>query len=137
MTNLLSVTIDAGSIQTKTWDSINFTAPRLLNLAKALHPAMLRIGGTAQDSLIFQSNLSNYQTEHFRGKPFNMTTDTWDNINQFAIGAGWDLIFGLNALMRNSSSGSWDSRNAQELLKYTLTKQYSVSWELGNGMNNY
>ena len=138
----LSVTIDAGSIQTKTWDSINFTAPKVLNLAKALRPAMLRIGGTAQDSLLFQNTKS--ELTHNRladihratngGKLFYMTTDTWDKINQFAVDAGWDLIFGLNALLRNSPNGSWDSRNAQELFNYTLVKQYSVSWELGNGM---
>ena len=48
----LSVTLDAGDIRSN-WSSINFTAPRIVNMAKALSPAMLRVGGTSADFLIF------------------------------------------------------------------------------------
>ena len=48
----LSVTIDAGDISSN-WSGINFTAPRIVNMAKALNPAVLRVGGTSGDYLLF------------------------------------------------------------------------------------
>ena len=48
----LSVTIDAGDIS-RNWSGINFTAPRIVNMASALNPAMLRVGGTSGDYLLF------------------------------------------------------------------------------------
>ena len=48
----LSVTIDAGDVS-RNWSGINFTAPRIVNMARALNPAMLRVGGTSGDYLLF------------------------------------------------------------------------------------
>ena len=53
----LSVTIDAGQIN-HNWESINFTSPRVINMAKALNPAMLRVGGTSADFLLFKETAS-------------------------------------------------------------------------------
>ena len=53
----LSVTIDAGQIH-QNWQSINFTSPRVINMAKALNPAMLRVGGTSADFLLFKETAS-------------------------------------------------------------------------------
>ena len=48
---------------------------------------------------------------------------------------GWDMVYGLNSKLRNPwPHGSWDTTSAEELLKYTISKGYDVSWELGNGM---
>ena len=122
----LSVTIDAGFINDN-WDVINFTAPRVINMAKALAPAMLRIGGTSQDFIIFEES-----TELVQRSNFTMNTTQWDAVNIFVEAVGWDIIFGLNALLR-ASDGSWDGANAEELLTYTTSKGYKVNWELGNG----
>ena len=48
----LSVTIDAGDVS-RNWSGINFTALRIINMARALNPAMLRVGGTSGDYLLF------------------------------------------------------------------------------------
>lgn len=48
----LSVTIDAGDIRSN-WSGINFTAPRIQNMAAGLVPAMLRVGGTSGDYILF------------------------------------------------------------------------------------
>ena len=53
----LSVTIDAGQISNN-WSEINFTAPRVINMAKGLNPAMLRVGGTSADFLLFNETTS-------------------------------------------------------------------------------
>ena len=45
------------------------------------------------------------------------------------------MVYGLNSKLRNPwPHGAWDTTNAEELLKYTISKGYDVSWELGNGM---
>ena len=49
----LSVTIDAGDMRSSWSVAINFTAPRIINMAKGLNPAMLRVGGTSADFLLF------------------------------------------------------------------------------------
>ena len=122
----LSVTIDAGNIKGN-WEVINFTAPRIINMAKALAPAMLRVGGTYQDFLIFVEET----TKLNQVSNFTMNTTQWDAVNMFVEAVGWDFIFGLNALLRKN--GAWDSTNAEELMTYTTSKGYKVNWELGNG----
>ncbi|KAG7476682.1 hypothetical protein MATL_G00085510 [Megalops atlanticus] len=58
-----------------------------------------------------------------------------DLLYSFANCSGFDLIFGLNALLRTGNS--WDSKNAQMLLSYCESKAYNMSWELGNEPNSY
>ncbi|XP_050949842.1 heparanase [Labeo rohita] len=59
-----------------------------------------------------------------------------DLLYAFANCSGLDLIFGLNALLRTSKN-TWDSANAELLLKYCESKEYVMSWELGNEPNSY
>lgn len=128
----LSITIDAGNIR-ENWDAINFTMPRVINQAKGLTPAMLRVGGTSQDFLLFQDGRGGRQM-HRTDSNFTMTTAQWDAVNEFVNTVEWDFIFGLNLLLRhNWPNGSWDSSNAELLLDYTTSKGYVVNWELGNG----
>ncbi len=125
----LSLTIDTGSVQRGEWTKYNFTSPRMLNLARALSPAMLRVGGTSQDYLIF--NKTQYMKKDPTSTNFTMTTEDWDAMNEFTRLAEWNFIFGLNVFLRNN--GSWDSSNARDLFEYTHSKNYLVNWELGNG----
>lgn len=55
-----------------------------------------------------------------------------DLLYSFANCSGLELIFGLNALLRTTAN-AWDSQNAELLLNYCERRQYSMSWELGNG----
>ena len=128
----LSVTIDAGNIKSN-WDTINFTATRIINMAKALAPAMLRVGGTEGDFLLFEETTDKNKQSINVYSNFTMNTSQWDAVNMFVEAAGWDFIFGLNVLLR--VNGSWNSTNAEELLTYTTSKGYKVNWELGNGKN--
>ena len=121
----LSVTIGAEAIK-HNWRRIDFTAPRVINMAKGLAPAMLRVGGTSEDALIFEETTKLNQESNF-----TMNTTQWDAVNMFVEAVGWDLIFGLNVLLRKN--GAWDSRDAEELMTYTTSKGYKVNWELGNG----
>ena len=63
-----------------------------------------------------------------------MTPMQWDAVNHFVKAVGWDLIFGLNALLRSPYPGGlWNSSNAREIISYSKSKNYNVQWELGNG----
>ena len=129
----LSVCIDAYDLTNPhdpQWSPAVFPA-RAINMAKALSPAMLRVGGTSGDHLVF-NNAS------LKGNA-QMSPEQWDALNEFAINVGWDFVFGLNVLLRqgvtNSSAGTWDPSNAKQLIEYTESKGYKVNWELGNGIH--
>ena len=139
----LSVTLDSNAIH-QNWYGLDLTSNRLINLGKALAPAMLRIGGTEQDFLIFNVNSKmENKINHFdvwnQSKPvdsenFTMSAEQWDAINQYVQRTGWDIIFGLNVFLRKPwPQGDWDTTNAEMLMNYTITKDYKVNWELGNG----
>ena len=53
----LSVMIGARYVS-RNWSGNTFTAQRIINMARGLTPAMLRVGGTSGDFLIFNSSTS-------------------------------------------------------------------------------
>ncbi|KAM6444224.1 inactive heparanase-2 isoform 4-T5 [Liasis olivaceus] len=65
-----------------------------------------------------------------------LTARSLDKLYNFADCSGLHLIFALNALRRNPNN-SWNSTSALSLLKYSASKKYNISWELGNEPNNY
>ena len=50
--DFLSVTIDAGAIHSN-WHGVDLKMPRLINMAKALAPCTLRVGGTSGDFILY------------------------------------------------------------------------------------
>ena len=92
------------------------------------------------------NNYVQKHTDHFSSilaanvSNFSMTAAQWDTLNQFTQHVGWELTFGLNSLLRNPYPvGVWDPKNAEELMKYSNSRGYTINWELGNGqlINNY
>uniref|UniRef100_W5N2L0 Heparanase n=1 Tax=Lepisosteus oculatus TaxID=7918 RepID=W5N2L0_LEPOC len=69
-------------------------------------------------------------------KTIKFSETTVDTLYSFANCSGLHLIFGLNALLRTDSN-KWDSENAEKLLGYCESKQYNMSWELGNEPNSF
>ena len=97
---------------------------------------MLRIGGTDQDALLFNVDSKSTQGHAFRRSSGNFTMGTlqWDAINQYANATGWEVVFGLNVLLRTHwPAGDWDTTNAVQLINYTISRGHKVNWELGNG----
>ncbi|XP_055503014.1 inactive heparanase-2 [Leucoraja erinacea] len=76
--------------------------------------------------------------EHFSNTYSNITITarSLDKLYNFAECSGLHLIFGLNALQRNSDN-SWNGSSGLSLLKYCASKKYNISWELGNEPNSY
>jgi heparanase 1 len=137
----LSVAIDTGQIRNN-FGKLNFTSTKVENLAKALSPCYLRVGGTASDFLKFSPSSNNSQ--HYKQydifssgpdpneKPFvnfTMSAEQWDQLNIFVAKVDWSLIFDLNSMLRKN--GNWSPENAQLLLNYTSMKGYKIAgWEL-------
>ena len=131
----LSVAIDSHVVAER-WKNFDFHSERVLNMAKALSPAYLRLGGTAADLLTFKEKLTKDQA-----KPMNTSTGTegcwcsesqngskhcedlqkvlyknrtkfymsgqdWIEINQFSQKVGWSFLFDFNVLKRNRK-GNW------------------------------
>ncbi|KAK1418455.1 hypothetical protein QVD17_27600 [Tagetes erecta] len=121
------------------------------NAIKAFSPLKIRLGGTLQDKVI-------YQTKHHH-KPCNnpfikntsalfgfnqgcLSLSRWDELNRFFQETKAMVTFGLNALIgktvlaNGSAVGAWDSTNAEALMRYTVKKNYTIyGWELGNELS--
>ena len=57
----LSVAIDSHVVAER-WKNFDFHSDRVLNMAKALAPSYLRLGGTAADLLTFKEKLSSKES---------------------------------------------------------------------------
>ena len=143
----LSLGMDSNLIRDR-WKNFDFYSRRLMTLARGLSPAYLRLSGTDADRMIFDPNADNCELlasggDKVHGNPpfpasnFTMTAQDWDNINKFCITAGWRLMFGLNAQLRNGPS--WDPSNAIELLTHAIRNGYATNldFQLGNEPNGY
>lgn len=139
----LSVTVDASEIG-HNFSGLDLRSEKFLGMAKALSPAVLRFGGTAEDYITYNMSSSHVSCTSnccleahgmdraYDGAEQIMNSQQWDSLNMFAEAVGFKLIFGLNAQKRHSD-GSWDPSNAVQLIEYSKTKGYEVNYELGNG----
>lgn len=122
----------------------------LLNSIKAFSPLKLRLGGSLQDKVIYDTPDDHHPCVPFANKTSEMFGFTqgclpmnrWDELNTFFEKSGAKIIFGLNALYGRSirpggsSVGAWKYTNAESLIRYTVRKNYTIhGWELGNELS--
>ncbi|GAA0187459.1 hypothetical protein LIER_34747 [Lithospermum erythrorhizon] len=121
----------------------------LINAIKAFSPLKIRLGGSLQDKLVYQTEdhaepctpfVKN--NEMFGFSQGCLPLSRWDALNVFFHETGALVIFGLNALngrvvrQNNFSVGAWDSSNAESFIRYTVEKGYKIyGWELGNELS--
>nr|XP_011457618.1 PREDICTED: heparanase-like protein 3 [Fragaria vesca subsp. vesca] len=125
----------------------------LSNAIKAFSPLKLRLGGTLQDQIIYDTEdnkkpcppipfVENNTTlfgEMFGFNEACLPMKRWDELNSFFLRTGAKIVFGLNVLtgktFKNNipAIGDWDFTNAESFIRYTVKNNYSVAgWELGN-----
>lgn len=116
----------------------DFHRKDLILLAKALSPALLRIGGTDGDS-VFYNLSSDARTVLPEGFRYALQEEQLSSLNGFLRSTGWELVFGLNAGLGprgGSRLGRWDGTNAVALLESARSLQLPVyGYELGNEPN--
>ncbi|KAJ8753216.1 hypothetical protein K2173_017816 [Erythroxylum novogranatense] len=122
----------------------------LLNAVKAFTPLKIRLGGTLQDKVIYDTEDNHLPCVQFvrnTSEIFGFTQGClpmyrWDELNAFFKKAGVKVVFGLNALAGRSiqpggsAVGAWNYSNAESFIRYTAQKNYSIyGWELGNELS--
>ncbi|KAG5582792.1 hypothetical protein H5410_053419 [Solanum commersonii] len=121
------------------------------NAIRAFSPLTIRLGGTLQDRLIYQTKRDKQpctpflhdDTELLKFTQGCLPFSRWDELNEFFKRTGAKVTFGLNTLNGKkiasdgrTALGDWDSSNAASLIRYTVSRGYTIhGWELGNELN--
>ncbi|CAA0837654.1 Heparanase-like protein 3, partial [Striga hermonthica] len=126
--------------------SVDLKNPIFFNAVKVFSPLKIRLGGTLQDKVFYQTTHNHKNCFPFRkveGEMFGFTEgclslSRWDELNLLFAKSGAVVIFGLNALRgkkinNNVATGLWHYKNAESFIQYTVEKGYNIyGWELGN-----
>jgi heparanase 1 len=122
---------------------IDLQNPQLRSLAKALSPAILRLGGSPEDSIVFDTDgtcvpqsggdgpFKNYFCSQVHPYVYDcLTEDRWNDLLHFAQDTGLKIALGLNGCYgRSSPSSSMDLSNIKLLLTATArSPYYSALW---------
>jgi heparanase 1 len=119
--------------------NMSLTEPNLLFLARSLSPAVLRIGGSQGDLVV-------YETPNSPCPPnttFCLTMARWAEINEFAAATDLHIAFGLNAmagrLNKTCPLCPWDSTNTADFLAYTAAQNWTTLkyLEFGNELTPF
>eukprot|EP00755_Sulcionema_specki_P037020 Sspe_Gene.108048::Locus_87209_Transcript_1_1_Confidence_1.000_Length_1571::g.108048::m.108048/K07964/HPSE; heparanase len=123
--------------------------PALLELASGLAPSLLRLGGSPEDSIVYDMKGGcvpggdgpggQYYCSQVRPYTYGcLSRFRWAALLRFAQRTGLRLVLGLNACYgRKSANTSMDFTNIRELLEYTKTLDSELvealyGFELGN-----
>jgi heparanase 1 len=111
---------------------------RLRDLAQALAPAYLRIGGTEADRIYYAVG-DNGAEPPPPGYDLVLSSARWAELVDFAKSVGLDLFFTLNAgPSTRDEKGRWTTENAERLLRHASSRGDQIAaLELGNEINGY
>lgn len=133
--DFLSLMIGAGKVRSN-WYGVDFTSSKLINLATALGPTNIRLGGNSADFLTFVGNEPAYIRGLSKFDKFSMNGNQWIKFTTFAKKVGFEVMFNFNVMKRYNSS--WDPSNAIELLTFSNNNNITISeFQLGNEPRSY
>ncbi|CAD6202589.1 unnamed protein product [Miscanthus lutarioriparius] len=125
--------------------------PFLAEAIQAFDHLRIRLGGSLQDRVVYDvgtespcSPFTNVSNGLFGFSVGCLGMDRWDKLNDLFQRTGAIVTFGVNALYgrynvrRSIWAGKWNSTNAYDFIKYTISKGYPVSsWEFGNELSGH
>jgi len=112
--------------------ALDLASPTLIERARALAPAYLRIGGTAADTVDYQLDAERPLP---KGDKLRLTRERWEQIADFSRALDFPLLFTLNAgPATRDAKGAWTSANAAPLVAAGAPV---AVWELGNEINAF
>jgi len=143
-------------------EQLDFRTDRLVRFAKAVSPAMLRIGGTEADRLFYKpgekavsafyagqrhddadasgaADLLSPQPQNIHAYEYVLKKGLWKNIQDFTKRTGMSLLFTVSAgLADRDAHGVWHEENAARLIAWSVKKKFRVAaWEFGNEINGF
>ncbi len=116
----------------------DFARPRLRQLARALAPAYLRLGGTDADRLYYDFSDAPVDMPPAPYR-FTLTRAQWDGAAEFARALGFEIVFTLNAGPGpRDADRRWQPEQARLLLRHASAAQHPIAvFELGNEVNAF
>lgn len=131
--------------------SIDLQNRRLRNLAAALSPGFLRLGGTLDSVVRYAMDWNDTATVRwceepvmFREQPWHLCLNRsrWDEIYSFSDEANLDVVFGLSwggisgdRFLDTRDVPAWNNTNAASFLQYSASQGYVLhAVELGEEM---
>ncbi|KAI9174427.1 hypothetical protein LWI28_017066 [Acer negundo] len=130
--------------------NLDLSHPVLAKAIQAFKPLRIRIGGSLQDRVLYDVGNLKFPCHPFirmEDRLFGFSKgclhmSRWDELYHLFNTTGAVLTFGLNALYGRHQikkgvwGGAWDSSNAQDFIKYTISKGHRIdSWEFGNELS--
>ncbi|KAK3148012.1 hypothetical protein QOZ80_3BG0289510 [Eleusine coracana subsp. coracana] len=131
--------------------NLDLDHPFLAEAIQAFGSLRIRLGGSLQDRVVYDvgtdspcTPFQNVSNGLFGFSVGCLSMDRWDELNDLFQKTGAIVTFGLNALYgrynvrRSIWAGKWNSTNAYDFVKYTISKGYPVdSWEFGNELSGH
>ncbi|XP_076885876.1 heparanase-like protein 1 [Bidens hawaiensis] len=130
--------------------NLDLSHPILTKAVQAFEHIRIRVGGSLQDQVVYNAGDYSGPCHPFIKLKWGLfgfskgclTMDRCDELNQFFAKTRSLVTFGLNALRGRHQikkgvwGGNWNSTNAHDFIKYTISKGYRIhSWEFGNELS--
>jgi len=134
----ISFGIDASQItERNSGNPFEFDRPRLMTLARALAPAIIRYSGTKIETTYYDDTGTMSPGDAPDGYEFVLARDEWLDALRFARGAGFGVMASTSAGPGpRRPDGTWDPANATSLLARAKAEGFPLAAvQLGNEPN--
>ncbi|KAK9203770.1 hypothetical protein WN943_014026 [Citrus x changshan-huyou] len=118
--------------------NLDLSHPLLANAIQAFQSLRIRIGGSLQDQVLYDVGDLKAPCHPFRKMKdglFGFSKGCL-HMQRAIVSFGLNALHGRHNIRHNAWGGAWDSNNARDFLKYTISMGYQIdSWEYGNELS--